>query len=204
MALGWPRDRIDDDRAAQLPTPLSLSTHASLGDPMPVAPVAQALDTSVAFTKYRLLLVHGRTPPETHDRLLHTLAERENVNNDYEATDREVRLAQLDGTVRSLLHPADIALFEQLSQSDAQLAKLEEFRGGITHVAPLSETQTLWLTFALLRQGEALRALGDVTSIRFASTQFVLEASALLEPEQLEMLRAYEATELERLLGRLN
>lgn len=75
---------------------------------------------------------------------------------------RERALAQVEGQIRGMLHPADYATYEVLKESDAELFHLQQYAGGIENVAPLSaENRKSIMKTKLAYKGRFRQALRD-------------------------------------------
>jgi hypothetical protein len=52
---------------------------------------------------------------------------------------QEAALAKVEGKIRGRLHPSDHATYEALKDADNELFQLDDYAGGISNVAPLSD-----------------------------------------------------------------
>jgi hypothetical protein len=225
---GW-RDaaagiRNGDDRA-DFTAPADSATEAA----------AEASFGKYVASKYRFL--------EGSEELRAALLARERIavaintakqGNDAVARDaiaaRQAELAALDQKIGTLLRPGDLATFEVLKDSDIEQFQLDDYAGGVSAIAPLSDADQKAILFAKLRHrqrfrevlaqsglmrgglgaserryafAEVSRALGD------ARDQYLQDVRQYLyNEEQFSLLRNYETTEydaeLEKLRGIAN
>jgi hypothetical protein len=185
--------------------------------------------------KYRFL--------ETSEELRAALLARERIavaintakqGNDTAARDaipmRQVELAALDRKIGTLLRAGDLAAFEVLKDSDIEQFQLDDYAGGVSAIAPLSDADQKAILYAKLghRQrfrevlaqsglmrgdlspGERRQAFADVSrALDQAKNQYLQEVRQYLyNEEQFSLLRNYESTEhdaeLEKLRGIAN
>jgi hypothetical protein len=184
----------------------------------PSSPIHDRRDDSLLAHvehKYRYLLADVES--EHVDELKRRLLAREGEAN-------IARRESTDASVGELLSPRDREYYDALKDSDLEQHHLSEYVGGINNVAPLDKEQERQVLEAKMRQKQryaaALRDIGierdtlSATERAYAHEHvaealdtylddFLLEVSPALTPEQLTLLRNYEATELKRELERM-
>jgi hypothetical protein len=172
-----------------------------------------------------------------------TLLERERMavaintarqSNDSSATEAiprlQAELEALDRKVGTMLPPGDLTAFDVLKDSDVEQFQLDDFAGGASNVAPVSEADRKAILYTKLAYRQRFRqVLADSRFMRddlnaaerklaFADVKRALEASRdgylqevrqyLYNDEQFALLRNYETTEfnaeLEKLRGMAN
>ena len=102
--------------------------------------------------KYRFLFTDSGLSPEASAALRATLLERERIavaiNTARQSSDpsaketiprQQAELEALDRKVGTLLPPGDLAAFDVLKDSDIEQFQLDDFAGGASNVAPLSD-----------------------------------------------------------------
>jgi hypothetical protein len=136
----------------------------------------------------------------------------------------ERALADIDARIRALIDPAQFARYENLRESDVEQRHLDEYRGGVAAMAPLSPQQERLILEARLRHKKrfeaSLRDFGlDQPSLsaeerlyahrNVAQTlneyrdDFLAEVRPSLTEDQYFLLSNYETTEFARELERL-
>ena len=207
--------------------------------------VAGTVDSEVATVaqytsgKYRLLLddLRGLRAEDT-GQLRRDLLTREllagSIKAAREANDpakaaevqrQEAALAKVEGQIRGRLHPSDHATYEALKDADNELFQLDDYAGGISNVAPLSDadrdsilrTKLAYKTrFRQLVQDSGLMRDNLSAAEReyaYAVTSRALEdykrsylqevRQFLVDDEQYALLSNYENTEFTAELARL-
>jgi hypothetical protein len=222
-------DPAEDRRAHDALSPVRPSTQALAQTPSPLhepdlvgkEPQEDAALRAHVERKYRFLLADLRPEPASLDKLRLSLLERESIAQD--SRDR-LRLAQLDDAIRALLRPLDYAHYVALKDSDMEQQQLADYMGGISNVAPLTQSQERAVLEAKLRQKQryatVLRdsglerdTLSDVEreyahalladGLRQYRDDFLVDVAAVLTPDQHTLLSAYETTEFTSELERL-
>lgn len=133
-------------------------------------------------------------------------------------------LADIDDQVRQSLDWARYEQFESLKHSDDQQRQLAEYTGGISNVAPLDAQSERAILEAKLRHKKAYEtALMDsgidrktlsaeerqyahatvANALNDYRDNFLIEARALLNDEQYELLSNYETTEFQEMLAEM-
>jgi hypothetical protein len=141
---GWPAAQSvgSPTAAATLPQPTQATGDSarSTGDSGEESTVAEYI-----AEKYRFLLedLHYLDPAQAEE-LRRLLRARERlaaqVSGGTPADEgSHLALADMELRIRGLLHPADHATYEALRESDLELFKLNEYAGGVSNVAPLSD-----------------------------------------------------------------
>ena len=193
--------------------------------------------------KYRFLFSDSGQSPEDAAKLRAALLERERIavaiNTAKQSSDPAAKeampghlaeLAALDQKIGSLLRPGDLATFEILKDSDVEQFQLDDYAGGVSAVAPLSDAdrKSILLTKMVHRQrfrqvlADSRLMSGELNASErqyaFAEVRRALEASRdnylqevrqyLYNEEQFILLSNYEntefAAELEKLRGIVN
>jgi hypothetical protein len=222
---GWPQIAPVDSRAAE-------DSAATPGD-MP----ADASFATYVTGKYRFLF-DDALPLEAANKLRVALLEREHVavaiNTARQSTDAEAKdsiprqqaeLDELDRKIGSLLRPSDLAAFEVLRDSDVEQFQLDDYAGGVSAVAPISDSDRKAILFTKLAHRQRFRQVladsglmrGELNAserrLAFADVSRALGASRdhylqevrqyLYNDEQFTLLSNYEnsefAAELEKL-----
>ena len=188
--------------------------------------------------KYRFLFKGSGLSPEAIAALGKTLLERERIavaiNTTRQSSDpsakeaiprQEAELESLDRKVGTLLPPGDLAAFDVLKDSDVEQFQLDDFAGGASIVAPVSEADKKAILYTKLVYRQRFRqVLADSRFMRddlgaaerqlaFADVRRALEASRdgylqevrqyLYNDEQFALLRNYERTEFNDELEKL-
>ncbi|HKE96958.1 MAG TPA: hypothetical protein VKB34_21805, partial [Povalibacter sp.] len=97
----------------------------------------QATVAEYTARKYQPLFDDLQVPEPDAASLHQALLAREQIAGQAAGTQREQALAEADQRIRSLLHPADFAIYQALADSDLEQFQLEQFAGGVSNVAPL-------------------------------------------------------------------
>lgn len=131
-------------------------------------PAEASFDTYVAG-KYRFLFDNDRSG-ETAETLRSALLDRERVavaiNTAKQASDpaakdaiqrHQLELAALDRRIGALLRPADLATFEVLKDSDVEQFQLDDYAGGVSAVAPLSDADRKAILYTKLAHRQRFR-----------------------------------------------
>jgi hypothetical protein len=188
--------------------------------------------------KYRFLFNESRLSPLESAALSKTLLERERIavaiNTSRQSSDaaakeviprQQAELEALDRKAGTLLPPGDLAAFEVLKDSDIEQFQLDDFAGGASNVAPVSEADKKAILYTKLVYRQRFRqVLADSRFMRddldtaerklaFADVRRALEASRdsylqearqyLYNDEQFALLRNYETTEFNDELEKL-
>ena len=188
--------------------------------------------------KYRFLFKGSGLSPEAIAALSKTLLERERIavaiNTPRQSSDpwakeaiprQEAELEALDRKVGTMLPPGDLAAFDVLKDSDVEQFQLDDFAGGASNVAPVSEADKKAILYTKLVYRQRFRQvladsrfMGDdlvaaERQLAFAEVRRALEASRdsylqevrqyLYNDEQFALLRNYERTEFNDELEKL-
>jgi hypothetical protein len=188
--------------------------------------------------KYRLLFKGSQLTPSATTTLSSTLLERERIavaiNTARQSSDRSAKeaiprqqaeLEAFDRKVGTLLPPGELAAFDVLKDSDVEQFQLDDFAGGASNVAPVSESDRKSILYTKLVYRQRFRQVLadsrfmqddlDMTERRlaFAEVKRALEASRdsylqevrqyLYDDEQFALLRNYETTEFNDELEKL-
>jgi hypothetical protein len=209
---------------------------------VPTVSVADATSDSsfqdYVGTKYRFLFTESGLSKGASDQLRATLSERERVaveiNTARQSSDASAKesiprlqadLDALDRKVGMQLRPGDLAAYEVLKDSDIEQFQLEDFAGGASGVAPLSDADKKAILYTKLAYRQRFRqVLADSRFMRddlpaserkqaLAEVSRALEASRdsylqevrqyLHDDEQFTLLRNYETTEFNGELEKL-
>ena len=130
---------------------------------------------------------------------------------------RLAELAALDQKIGTLLRPGDLAAFEILKDSDVEQFQLDDYAGGVSAVAPLSDADRKSILYTKLVHRQRFRQVlaesrlmsGELNASErqyaFAEVSRALEASRdnylqevrqyLYNEEQFTLLSNYENTE---------
>jgi hypothetical protein len=193
--------------------------------------------------KYQFLFDGPGQSPEAAARLREALLAREklavDINTAKQSSDPAAReampgklaqLAELDQKMGTLLRPGDLATFEVLKDSDIEQFQLDDYAGGVSAVAPLSDADRKAILYTKLVHRQRFRQVltdtglmrGDLSAserqMAFAEVSRSLRASRdsylqevrqyLYEDAQFILLSNYEnteyAAELEKLRGIAN
>ena len=119
--------------------------------------------------KYRFLF-DGGLPVEAARKLQAALLERERVavaiNTARQSSDpaakeaiprRQAELDELDHKIGSLLRPSDLATFDVLKDSDVEQFQLDDYAGGVSAVAPISDSDRKAILFTKLVHRQRFR-----------------------------------------------
>ena len=207
--------------AANLPPPAEPTSSAL---PAP-ADTEQATVAQYTAQKYQFLLEDLHAPQPDRALLLRALLSREEIAGQPDSESRRTALAAAEARIRGLLHPADFATYEALSESDLEQFHLDEYAGGISNVAPLSPDdrksilrtklaykarfRQLVQDSGLLRDdlgaAERVYAYGVVSSaLRDYQRSYLQEVRQYLSnDEQFTLLSNYENTEFSAELAKL-
>jgi hypothetical protein len=188
--------------------------------------------------KYRFLFKGAGLSTEAIAALGKTLLERERIavaiNTARQSSDpsakaaipgQQAELEALDRKVGTLLPPGDLAAFDVLKDSDVEQFQLDDFAGGASNVAPVSEVDKKAILYTKLVYRQRFRqVLADSRFMRddleaaerklaFAEVRRALEISRdsylqevrqyLYNDEQFALLRNYETTEFNDELEKL-
>ena len=188
--------------------------------------------------KYRYLFKEATRAPQAQSALRAALLERERlaviINTARQSSDQDAKdalpaqlahLAELDRKIGALLPPAQLTAFDVLKDSDIEQFQLDDYAGGISNVAPLSESdkQSILYTKLVYRQrfrqvlNESGLMRGDLSAAErrlvFADVSRALrdyQASYLQEvrqylynDEQFTLLSNYENSEYTAELAKL-
>jgi len=180
--------------------------------------------------KYRFLFKDSGLSPDAIAALTATLLERERIavaiNTARQSSDPSAReaiprhqaeLESVDRKVGTLLRAGELAAFEVLKDSDIEQFQLDDYAGGISQVAPVSEADKKAILYTKLNYRQRFRqVLADSRFLRddldpaerraaFAEVRRALEISRdsylqevrqyLYNDEQFTLLRNYETTE---------
>lgn len=190
--------------------------------------------------KYRFLFGDSGQSPEDAAKLRAALLAREQIavaiNTAKQSSDPAAKeaipgqlaeLAALDQKIGMLLRPGDLATFEILKDSDVEQFQLDDYAGGVSSVAPLSDADRKSILYTKLVHRQRFRQVladsrlmsGELTASErehaFAEASRALKASRdnylqevrqyLFNEEQFILLSNYENTEytaeLEKLRG---
>jgi len=188
--------------------------------------------------KYRFLFTESGLSKEASALLSKTLLERERIavaiNTARQSSDLsekesiprlQAELDAVDRKVGRVLHPADLAAFDALKDSDIEQFQLEDFAGGASAVAPLNDADKKAILYTKLAYRQRFRQV--IAESRFMRddlaaserTQALVEVSRALEAsrdsylqevrqylyndEQFTLLRNYETTEFNAELEKL-
>ena len=193
--------------------------------------------------KYRFLFGDSGQSPQDAARLRSALLARERIavaiNTAKQSSDPAEKaaipghlaeLAALDQKIGTLLRPGDLATFEILKDSDVEQFQLNDYAGGVSAVAPLSDADRKSILYTKLVHRQRFRQVlaesrlmsGELNASErryaFAEVSRALEASRdnylqevrqyLYNEEQFILLSNYEnsefAAELEKLRGIAN
>ncbi|HEU5136507.1 MAG TPA: hypothetical protein VFU13_15255 [Steroidobacteraceae bacterium] len=193
--------------------------------------------------KYRFLFGDSDQSPEDAAKLRSALVAREKIavaiNTAKQSSDPAEKeaipgylaeLAAFDQKIGTLLRPGDLATFEILKDSDVEQFQLEDYAGGVSAVAPLSDADRKSILYTKLVHRHRFRQVlaesrlmsGELTAgerqIAFTEVSRALKASRdnylqevrqyLYNEEQFILLSNYEnseyAAELEKLRGIAN
>jgi hypothetical protein len=236
-----------DPQATATPDPRSdTDAPAAAGGATPATPLeADAAASQAGFRgyvdgKYRYLFRGHTMKPEAEAALRQALLERERIATEIrtakQSYDENLRasmpqlqaeLATAERKVGALLPASEITAFDVLKDSDIEQFQLEDYAGGISNVAPISEDdkQSILYTKLLYRQrfrrvldetrlmqGELTReerkaAFAEVSrALKSARDSYLQEVRQyLFNDEQYQLLSNYENTEytaeLEKLRG---
>lgn len=169
-------------RPAQPVAPVGMRLVASLSQPVPVErmepkaaqkadevtpsraqPATDTEESTIAqyvVEKYRFLLDDLRYLEATRvGQLQRALLAREQLAGESNTAARSDALARAESEIRGMLRPADYATYETLRESDLELYKLNEYAGGISNVAPLSEADRKAILKTKLAYKERFRQL---------------------------------------------
>jgi len=144
--------------------------------------------------KYAALVKHARWPPDVNSAVLQLLEMRERAANDYESERRTADLAAIEAQLAAVLHPVDYGYFQTLKDADASLQAVQEFREGLAASEPLNDAQIDAMLSAKFRQLERLSLLPDEQAASL--DEFLKEVEYQLTPNQFQLLRDFELTEL--------
>ena len=188
--------------------------------------------------KYRLLFKGSQLTPAATATLSHTLRERERIavaiNTARQSSDRYAKeaiarqraeLEALDRKVGAMLPSGQLAAFDVLKDSDVEQFQLDDFAGGASNVAPVSESDRESILYTkLVYRARFRQVLADARfmqddldvaqrKLAFAEVKRALEASRdsylqevrqyLYDDEQFALLRNYETTEFNDELEKL-
>jgi hypothetical protein len=176
--------------------------------------------------KYRYLLADVQLAPCARELLEELLAARERLAHDAASSESPTGLDDIDQHVRGLLPAgAQADAFDELRDSDTEQRQLDDYANGLANVAPLREEQKRAVLSARLRRKRefesAVREAGLDRAALSADERmqaqvivqqaldryrddFLLDASEILDEEQLGYLSNYETTEFEREAERLH
>jgi hypothetical protein len=137
----------------------------------------------------------------------------------------QAELATLDRKIGTLLRPADLAAFDVLKDSDIEQFQLDDYAGGVSAVAPLSDTDKKAILYTKLahrqrfRQvladsglmsgdlgaGERRQAFADVSRALIESRDHYLQEARqyLYDDAQFTLLSNYENSEYTAELAKL-
>jgi hypothetical protein len=138
---------------------------------------------------------------------------------------RQAQLAELDRKIGTLLHPADLAAYDVLKDSDIEQFQLEDYAGGIRNVAPLNDADKQAILYTKLVHRQRFRRVlndsglmrGDLSAaerqVVFADVSRALKDSRdsylqevrqyLSNDEQFSLLSNYENSEFDAELAKL-
>jgi hypothetical protein len=138
---------------------------------------------------------------------------------------QQAELAALDQKVGTLVRPGDLATFEVLKDSDIEQFQLDDYAGGISNIAPLSDADRKAILHTklvhrqrfrqILTESRLMRGELDASGRRHAFTevgralgeardQYLREARQYLyNDEQFALLRNYENSEYDAELEKL-
>jgi hypothetical protein len=209
---------------------------------LPAAASGTADDSLGTYTdgKYRFLFGDSGQSPEDAAKLRAALVARERIavaiNTAKQSNDAAAReaipgqlaeLAALDQKIGTLLRPGDLATFDILKDSDIEQFQLDDYAGGVSAVAPLSDADRKAILYTKLVHRQRFRQVladsrlmsGELNASErqyaFAEVSRALKASRddylqevrqyLYNEEQFILLSNYEnseyAAELEKLRG---
>ena len=225
MDSGWPQIASVEPGHAE-------ASAATQGDM-----AADASFATYVTGKYRFLF-DDNLPVEAAKKLKAALLERERVavaiNTARQSSDpaakeaiprQQVELDELDHKIGSLLRPSDLATFDVLKDSDVEQFQLDDYAGGVSAVAPISDSDRKAILYTKLVHRQRFRqVLADTGLMRgelnaserrlaFAEVSRALGTSRdhylqevrqyLYNDEQFTLLSNYEnsefAAELEKL-----
>jgi hypothetical protein len=188
--------------------------------------------------KYRFLFTESGLSKEASAQLSARLLERERIaveintarqSSDLSAKESiprlQAELDELDRKVGKLLRPGDLAAFDALKDSDIEQFQLEDFAGGASSVAPLTDADKKAILYTKLAYRQRFRqviaesrfmrddlaaserkqALAEVSRALEASRDSYLQEvrQYLYNDEQFTLLRNYETTEFNAELEKL-
>lgn len=175
--------------------------------------------------KYQYLFDDLHSPQVEQARLQRVLLLREQLAGRPDTAERAQALAEVEGRIRAMLHPADFATYDALKQSDLEQFELNDYAGGVGNVAPLSaDERKSILRTKLAYKGRFQQLVQDSGLLRkdlspaerdhaYGVTSRALQdyqASYLQEvrqylanDEQYALLRNYETTKFSAELARL-
>ena len=200
--------------------------------------ISEASFQDYVGAKYRFLFTESALSKEASALLSATLLERERIavaintarqSSDLSAKESiprlQMELDALDRKVGKLLHPGDLAAFDVLKDSDIEQFQLEDFAGGASGVAPLTDADKKAILYTKLAYRQRFRqviaesrfmrddlpaserkqALAEVSRALEASRDSYLQEirQYLYNDEQFALLRNYETTEFNAELEKL-
>lgn len=168
--------------------------------------------------KYRYLLADTELAECARQELEGLLVARERLVREANAGAPRAELADIDRALGGLISGADRAQYEALRDSDVEQQRLDQFAGGIDNIAPLSDEQKRAILSAKLRRKQEFEAAMREAGVERAALSaeertrvhaiieqaldryrddFLVDASELLDDDQLRFLSDYETTEFE-------
>ena len=216
----------DEVRRAQPGTAQAHNAAALVSTQAPTVDTEEATVAEYTSEKYQLLLddLHHLDATQA-EQLRQALLKRELLAGETGSAGQNEALAKVEEQIRGMLNPADHANYQMLRESDLELYKLNEYAGGVTNVAPLSEADRKSILRTKLAYKERFRQLlrdsglqrGDLSAAEreyaFSMTSRAMEdykrsylqevRQYLSNDEQYALLSNYETTEFNAELARL-
>ena len=218
---------LSPENRRQQPNPTQADTSsAPVSAQAPTADPEESTIAQYTAEKYQFLLddLHYLDAGQV-EQLHRALRERERLAGQAGSAARDEAIARVEDQIGGLLHPADLAAYQRLRESDLELYKLNEYAGGITNVAPLSAADRKSILWTKLAYKERFRQLlqdsglarGDLSAAEreyaYSVTSRALEdyrrsylqevRQYLANDEQYALLSNYETTEFKAELARL-
>jgi hypothetical protein len=231
MAPDAPQDGLSEVASA------AGSVDARVGAP-PMESAAEASFGTYVAGKYRYLFTESGLAQDAAAKLRMALRARERVavaiNTAKQSSDdaakraipeQQAELDALDQKVGALLRPGDLETFEVLKNSDIEQFQLDDYAGGVSAIAPLSDADQKAILYTKLVHRQRFRQVlaesglmhGDLSAserryafievsraLGEARDHYLQEARQYLyNDEQFSLLRNYENSEYDAELAKL-